>query len=147
MNIYVASKVSHAPQWREVRDMVSDSDITITSRWIDYEEHSDIVMNRKDELWQQCLEDIAAADAMIIYMRSGIRPSEAALVKSGYAIALGKPVVCINTRPQTFTDLDSKMDAEFTHHPLWMWVHCPTAYMAGFYEGFQKALKALNVLG
>ena len=140
MNIYVASKVWHAPQWREVRDMVSDSDITITSRWIDYDVRSDIVMNRKDELWQHCLEDIAKADAMMIYCDDFREEQRGVLVEAGHAIALGKPVVCINTC-QTFSAVVGVSDVAFTHHPLWMWANAARRddWWMGFYEGFDTA--------
>jgi len=147
MNIYVASKVWHAPQWREVRDMVSDSDITITSRWIDYDVRSDIVMNRKDELWQHCLEDIAKADAMMIYCDDFREEQRGVLVEAGHAIALGKPVMCINTC-RTFTAENNVSDAAFAHHPLWMWANADQPervgeWWLGFHEGFGIASKFL----
>ena len=43
MKFYAASKVWHAPTWRDLRAELEGSDIEITSRWIDYADDSDIV--------------------------------------------------------------------------------------------------------
>lgn len=129
MKIYVASKVWHAPLWVELRDRMASlsmsSSFDITSRWIDYADDSDIVQNRKGELWQHCLEDIAAADAMIIYCKDFKEEQRGVLVEAGHAMALGKPVICINTC-KTFTpcgDLYTSSDCAFTRHPLFWWAN------------------------
>jgi len=124
---------------------VLNMDFTITSRWIDYEDHSDIVMNRKGELWQHCLEDIAAADAMMIYCGDFREEQRGVLVEAGIAMALGKPVVCINTC-QTLSAAVGVSDVAFTHHPLWLWANAARRdnWWLGFYEGFDVAHDALD---
>ena len=146
MNIYAASKVWHAPLWRDVRLALLDgTTITTTIRWIDYEEHSDIVMNRKGELWQHCLEDIAKADAMMIYCDDFREEQRGVLVEAGIAMALGKPVICINTC-KTFSAATGVSDVAFTHHPLWLWANAARRdnWWLGFYEGFEIACEALQ---
>jgi len=128
MNVYVASKVWHAPAWREHRaDLELEGLVHVTSRWIDYADDSDIVQNRKGELWQHCLEDIQSADAMIVYCGRFDEQQRGVLVEAGHAIALGKPVICINTC-QTFTALDGVSDVAFTRHPKWWWANGSAAY-------------------
>ena len=69
MNVYVASKVWHAPAWREHRaDLELEGLVHVTSRWIDYADDSDIVENRKGELGQHCWEDSQAAEALSVYV-------------------------------------------------------------------------------
>ena len=126
MKVYVASKVWHAPKWREHLDVFDHFNVGVTSRWVNYADDSDIVQNRKGELWQHCLEDIQKADAMIVYCERFDEQQRGVLVEAGHAIALGKPVICINTC-ETFTAC-ARSDVAFTHHRLWWWANGGSAY-------------------
>ena len=133
MNVYVASKVWHAPAWREHRaDLELEGLVNVTSRWIDYADDSDIVQNRKGELWQQCLEDIQKADAMIVYCDRFDEQQRGVLVEAGHAIALGKPVICINTC-ETFTTCGTS-DVAFTRHPLWWWANFESGKLSASWQ-------------
>ena len=131
MKFYCASKVWHAAQWRDAQDM----GYPITSRWIHYDDDSDIVLNRKGELWQHCLEDVTAADAVIIYCGSRDEEQRGAVMEAGHAMGQGKPVYCINSC-KTFSPC-SISDVAFTHHPLWNWVR-PGEWL-DFWEGIVEA--------
>tara|TARA_Y100000004_G_scaffold182189_1_gene228662 strand:- start:1442 stop:1930 length:489 start_codon:yes stop_codon:yes gene_type:complete len=126
MKVYVASKVWHAPKWREHLDVFKHFNASVTSRWIDYADDSDIVQNRKGELWQHCLEDIQKADAMVVYCERFDEQQRGVLVEAGHAMALGKPVVCINTC-ETFTACGTS-DVAFTRHSLWWWANLTASW-------------------
>ena len=113
MKIYGASKVWHAPLWQDIRSQGFD----ITGRWIDYTDDSYIVTHCKDILWQHCLEDVTAADAVIIYCGDSEEEQRGVVMEAGHAIGQGKPVYCINSC-KTFSP-NAISDVAFTHHRLW----------------------------
>ena len=129
MKIYGASKVWHAPLWQEIRSQGFD----ITGRWIDYTDDSYIVTHCKDILWQHCLEDVTAADAVIIYCGDSDEEQRGVVMEAGHAIGQGKPVYCINSC-KTFSP-NAISDVAFTHHRLWNWVGDGLS----FYDGFRRA--------
>jgi len=135
MKVYVASKVWHAPKWRENLDVFKHFNVGVTSRWIDYADDSDIVQNRKGELWQHCLEDIQKADAMIVYCERFDEQQRGVLVEAGHAIALGKPVICINTC-ETFTACGTS-DVAFTRHPLFWWANFESGKLSTSWQRHQ----------
>ena len=132
MKVYVASKVWHAPKWREHLDVFDHFNVGVTSRWVNYADDSDIVQNRKGELWQHCLEDIQRADAMIVYCERFDEQQRGVLVEAGHAIALGKPVICINTC-ETFTAC-ARSDVAFTHHPLFWWANFESGKLSASWQ-------------
>ena len=135
MKVYVASKVWHAPKWREHLDVFKHFNVGVTSRWIDYADDSDIVQNRKGELWQHCLEDIQKADAMIVYCERFDEQQRGVLVEAGHAIALGKPVICINTC-ETFAACGTS-DVAFTHHRLFWWANFESGELSTSWQRHQ----------
>lgn len=138
MKIYGASKVWHAPLWQDIRSQGFD----ITGRWIDYTDDSYIVTHCKDVLWQHCLEDVTAADAVIIYCGDSEEEQRGVIMEAGHAIGQGKPVYCINTC-KTFSPC-AVSDVAFTHHRLWNWV----GEGLSFYDGFRQAYwRAANDTG
>lgn len=129
MKIYGASKVWHAPLWQDIRSQGFD----ITGRWIDYTDDSYIVTHCKDVLWQHCLEDVTAADAVIIYCGDSEEEQRGVIMEAGHAIGQGTPVYCINSC-KTFA-ANATSDVAFTHHRLWNWV----GNGLSFYDGFRQA--------
>ena len=144
MKFYAASKVWHAPTWRDLRAELEGSDIEITSRWIDYADDSDIVQNRKGELWQHCLEDVLRADAMILFCENFGEEQRGALIEAGHAMAAGKPVVCMNTC-KTLTAQNGLSDVAFTHHQLFMWANPERSgdWWLTFDEGIDAAIDCI----
>jgi hypothetical protein len=92
MGIYVASRVSRAPIWKEYRQ----KGIKIISTWID--EAGDGETGDFGELWARIKREITHSQALVFYAQ-GLEdfPFKGALVEVGMALALNKPVfVCIN---------------------------------------------------
>ena len=118
-SIYIAGKVWHAPEFQAMRPKFN-----IISRWIDLDNESDLVLNRKNELWQMCLEDSTKADMMVVWCGDFEEEQRGVLVEMGHAIAAGKPVFIFNTC-KTF-EPNGISDCAFTHHPLVYWFKAPT---------------------
>ena len=133
MKIYGASKVWHAPLWKDIRSQGFD----ITGRWIDYTDDSYIVTHCKDILWQHCLEDVTAADAVIIYCGDSEEEQRGVIMEAGHAIGQGKPVYCINSC-KTFA-ANAISDVAFTHHRLWNWVGDGLSFYDGFRQAYWRA--------
>ena len=135
MKIYGASKIWHAGLWKDVRSQGFD----ITGRWIDIEGDSEspaVYQGHeitREDIWDYCLEDVTAADAVIIYCGADEEEQRGVIMEAGHAIGQGKPVYCINTC-KTFSPC-AVSDVAFTHHRLWNWVGDGLS----FYDGFLKA--------
>lgn len=117
IKFYPAGKVWHAPKFRELRD---NYNMNVNARWIDLEDSSDIVQNRKGDLWQMCLEDVRSSDFVLLYSEAFEEEQRGALVEIGMAYGMGKPVYavgrCKSVSPNAISDV------AFTHHPLWKWL-------------------------
>jgi nucleoside 2-deoxyribosyltransferase len=148
MRFYVASKIWHAPKIQHLRDTLG---LPVQARWIDLEDESDIVQNRKGDLWQLCLEDVTRSDFLLLYSEDFEEEQRGALVELGMAYGAGKRVYavgrCKSISPNEISDV------AFTHHKLFTWL--PTenlvegAHMAYATEKrirTEKATTALNML-
>ena len=101
---YVASKVKHAPLWRSMRA----KGYAITSTWID--EAGEGQTSDYTELAERCLQDIKAADFLLLYCKPG-QLLKGALIEAGMALALGKEVRCVGNC--------HTISRVFKSHPLW----------------------------
>ena len=114
---YPAGKIWHAPKFQALRSYFGKN---VNARWIDYTEDHDIVKNRKGDLWQHCLEDVASSDFLLLYSEEQAEEQRGALVEVGMALSLGKPIFaigsCNSTKPNAISDV------AFTHHALWNWL-------------------------
>lgn len=117
LSFYVAGKVWLAPKFQFLRDTVG---LNVRARWIDLAQDSDIVTNRKGDLWQQCYEDVRDSDFVLLYSEEQSEEQRGALVEVGMAFGMGKRVYaigsCNSTRPNAISDV------AFTHHHLWTWL-------------------------
>ena len=115
--IYTAGKIWHADKFKFLRDNLG---FNINARWVDYESDSDIVLNRKADLWQHCYEDVRDCDAVLLYAEEHNEEQRGALVEIGMAYGMGKPVyavgACKSVKPNQISDV------AFTHHHLWRWM-------------------------
>jgi nucleoside 2-deoxyribosyltransferase len=118
MKFYTAGKVWHAPKFRDLRDSYG---FPIQARWIDLEADSDIVMNRKDVLWTQCLEDVRSSSYVLLYSEEFEEEQRGALVELGMAFAFNKPVYAVGTCKSLKANGIS--DVAFTHYPLFKWLN------------------------
>jgi nucleoside 2-deoxyribosyltransferase len=128
MKFYTAGKIWHAPKFRSLRDSYGFS---VNARWIDLEDTSDIVQNRKDILWTQCLQDVQNSSFVLLYSEKYEEEQRGALVELGMAYAFGKPVYaigsCKSLKPNAISDV------AFTHFPLFSWLSS-TDLVAGAIE-------------
>ena len=117
MNFYTAGKIWHAPKFQHLRDTLG---LPVQARWIDLDNDSDFVQNRKGDLWQLCLEDVTQSDFLLLYSEDFEEEQRGALVEIGMAYGAGKPVYavgrCKSIAPNAISDV------AFTHHPLWTWL-------------------------
>ncbi len=117
LSFYTAGKIWHAPKFQRLRDELQ---LPVRARWIDLEQDSDIVANRKDKLWQMCYEDVRDSDFVLLYSEDESEEQRGALVEIGMAYGMGKPVYavgkCRSIKPNAISDV------AFTHHHLWTWL-------------------------
>ena len=117
LSFYTAGKIWHAEKFQFLRDGFM---MPVKARWIDLEQDSDIVANHKDELWQQCYEDVRDSDFVLLYCGESDEEQRGALVEIGMAYGMGKRVYAIGScktiQPTAISDV------AFTHHHLWTWL-------------------------
>lgn len=117
MKFYTAAKIWHAPKFQHLRDTLG---LPVQARWIDLDNESDFVKNRKGDLWQLCLEDVTQSDFLLLYSEDFEEEQRGALVEIGMAYGAGKPVYavgrCKSIAPNAISDV------AFTHHQLWTWL-------------------------
>ena len=108
--IYVASRASipaRSEMWRRLRD----AGHKITSTWIDEAGEGETADFR--ELWTRIIEEIRAADKLVLYAEQNDFPLKGALVEVGIALGMGKPVVvCLPG-----VDLEGR-----TYRPVGSWI-------------------------
>lgn len=128
ISFYVAGKVWLAPKFQMLRDTVG---LPVKARWIDLKQDSDLVLNRKDQLWQQCYEDVRDSDFVLLYSEDQNEEQRGALVEVGMAYGMGKRVYaigsCESTKPNAISDV------AFTHHHLWTWLDTDNLVKGAFY--------------
>lgn len=117
ISFYTASKIWHATKHRELRDTYG---LPVKARWIDLDDDSDIVQNRKGDLWAQCFEDVRDSDFVLVYFEDWEEEQRGALVEIGMAYGLGKPVYAIGECKSVSPCPES--DVAFTHYPKWTWL-------------------------
>jgi hypothetical protein len=117
LSFYTAGKVWLAPKFQHLRDTIG---LPVRARWIDLEQDSDIVTNRKGDLWQMCYEDVRDSDFVLLYCEEQSEEQRGALVEIGMAYGMGKRVYaigsCSSIKPNSISDV------AFTHHHLWTWL-------------------------
>ena len=128
LSFYCASKIWHAPKFQHLRDTVG---LPVRSRWIDLGQDSDIVQNRKGDLWQQCYEDVRDSDFVLLYSEDMVEEQRGALVEVGMAYGMGKRVYavgkCNSICPNGISDV------AFTHHHLWTWLDTDNLVKGAYY--------------
>jgi hypothetical protein len=132
MKFYTAGKVWHAPKFQFLRDGYL---LPVQARWIDVDAESDLVQNRKRDLWQMCYEDVRDSDFVLLYSHETNEEQRGALVEIGMAYGMNKRVYaigsCHSIRPNAISDV------AFTHHHLWTWLDTEDLY--------KGALQALSL--
>lgn len=93
LRVYTASKLRHAPMWREL--CASTEHVQFHARWLKH-----LALGTPDtperavEFWMQDEQDVKDADAVLV-MADGNDHLRGALVEAGMAIAYGVPVVVV----------------------------------------------------
>lgn len=128
---YTAGKVWHNTKFQNLRDNLG---FAVKARWIDLDNDSDFVQNRKDELWTLCFEDVRDCDFVLLYCEDFDEEQRGALVELGMAFGFGKSVYAVGTcktiQPNAISDV------AFTHFPKFHWL--PTTDLV---EGAKMALR------
>lgn len=140
LSFYCAGKIWHAPKFQMLRDTVG---LPVQARWIDLSQDSDIVQNRKGDLWQQCYEDVRDSSFVLLYSEDQSEEQRGALVEVGMAYGMGKRVYaigsCNSTKPNAISDV------AFTHHHLWTWLDTDNLVKGAFYAmGLEMARQMKN---
>lgn len=128
ISFYVAGKVWLAPKFQHLRDTVG---LPVRSRWIDLGQDSDIVQNRKGDLWQMCYEDVRDSDFVLLYSEDMAEEQRGALVEVGMAYGMGKRVYAIGKCNSICPNGIS--DVAFTHHHLWTWLDTDNLVKGAYY--------------
>lgn len=87
--IFIASKVKHAPMWRELRS----KGVPICSTWID--EAGPGETKSIADLWSRCIDEASSALVTIVYKGGWEEILNGALVEAGAALASGKRVIWV----------------------------------------------------
>lgn len=127
LRFYPAGKVWHAQKFRALRD---EHGMPVNARWIDLEQDSDVVMNRKHDLWQMCYEDVRDSDFVLLYSEDESEEQRGALVEIGMAFGMNKPVYAVGKSKSIMPNGIS--DVAFTHHRLWTWLDAKNLVQGSF---------------
>jgi nucleoside 2-deoxyribosyltransferase len=93
IRVYTASKLRHAPMWREL--CAANSKFMFHARWLKHNKlgTKDTPENAR-QFWLEDEQDVKDADVCIVYAE-GDDHLRGALVEAGMAIAYGVPVIVI----------------------------------------------------
>jgi len=145
LTFYTAGKIWHAPKFQALRDEMM---MPVKARWIDLDNDSDFVINRKDQLWNLCYEDVRDSDFVLLYCEDFEEEQRGALVEIGMAYGFGKPVYAVG-RCKTISPNEIS-DVAFTHFKNWTWLNTDKleigAMMAMSMEAAKRA-KHTNLKG
>lgn len=108
MDVYIASKVKHAPKWRRLRDELSDGHVQIISTWID--EAGPGETTDRGDLALRCIQEASEADILILYAEEGDF-LKGALVECGAALAFNRQVWAVGPV--------LGINSAFRSHPNW----------------------------
>lgn len=115
MNIYVASKVHHAPLWIRKRESWRSVGINIVSTWIDqmevYEEGLSSV--QLSASWIENVNDLRRSDIVVVFRVPSDHPLRGSLVEAGMGLALNKPIIICSSDIRRETDFGT-----WQTHPL-----------------------------
>jgi nucleoside 2-deoxyribosyltransferase len=133
MKVYLAGKLTSAAFFAHVREKIKPNGIEVTSRWIDH-----ALAGRPEsearEFWQEDLEDVAKADALICYAADTTEILRGALVETGAALALGKYVCAVGPENPSF--------GTWQHHPRvvrYLTMAGAVSFLLSVKEGFNRA--------
>ena len=116
MTFYTAGKVWHNEKFQSLRA----KGFPVKARWIDLDNDSDFVLNKKDQLWKLCYEDVRDSDFVLLYCEDMNEEQRGALVEIGMAFGFDKPVyavgACKTIKPNEISDV------AFTHYERFHWL-------------------------
>lgn len=113
VSFYTAGKIWHASKFRELRDV---QQLPVRARWIDVDNESDLVQNRKGDLWEMCYQDVRDSNFVLLYSGAADEEQRGALVELGMAYGMNKPVFSIGSCKTI--EPNGISDVAFTHYKL-----------------------------
>jgi len=126
IRVYPSSKLSASSVWEALE--AEWDDVYFCARWLKHVRlGTPHAKENAPEFWVQDEEDVAAADAVLVYARPDDK-LRGALVESGIAIALGIPVIVVGDHPDFST-----------------WVYHPGVIRVKDLNAAHAELKRLNV--
>lgn len=96
--VYTAGKLKDADLWKRLRDQWTE--VEFTARWPVC--HVGVIPDTPTfakVFWEHDLEDVAAADVVLVYTPSTVDRLKGGLVEAGMGIALNKQVVVVGDHP------------------------------------------------
>lgn len=109
MKFYIAGRWQNQERYKFERQFLIDRGHQVTSRWLDAERDPDptpeFFEKHGAKRASQDLEDVDAADALILDMAGGMGRRAGMMVEFGYALAKDKKIILIGERPCVFTQL------------------------------------------
>ena len=121
MKVYLASRYSRKTELRKYANKARKEGIKITSSWLREHNAPDAILSqisdkRNRDYALQDLKDIKRADTLVLFSENplvGI-PRGGRLTEFGYALALGKSIIVVGPRENTFMYM-----LEVTVVPTW----------------------------
>lgn len=115
--VYLAARYSRREEMLTVREDLAAADYVVTSRWVNGAhqaesgtEHTPAEVELMARFAAEDLEDLRAADYFVSFQETPRRPSTnrgGRHVEFGYALAIGKPIICVGPLEHVFTALPS----------------------------------------
>lgn len=114
--VYIAAPFPTRHEMRRFRDEIEALGHTVTSTWIDVEPDEDATSwDHRERAAIQCLEEVAAADILLIVTDDPHAGRGGRHVEMGYALALGKRIWRIGPRTHAFTALTNGDAVNLAH--------------------------------
>lgn len=97
IRIYIASKVIHAPKWRQLRE----HNIPVINKWIDIA-NTPKTTNKKvlkewyKFLWDTCISDVNSCTHFILYNEKNDNPLQGTFIELGVALQTNKKIYAVS---------------------------------------------------
>jgi nucleoside 2-deoxyribosyltransferase len=108
-SIYLASRFENQKNLRHMREVLIENGFDVTARWLDVntrpipDESSDKWESHARQWSQTDLTDVSRADVLVLDLTCSLEGMRGGLyVELGIALALGKKIIIVGSRPNVF---------------------------------------------